>query len=313
MAAFIEGLEINPIKYNTASEFEITFECKPQRFLTSGETAVTVANNGTVTNPTLFDSEPLLAVKGYGTIGFNGYEIELENGYIGNIQLFGERSNITTSAPTSPFTLDCGTSDTYDTSLVQSGDTISMEARFTVSVGNPAAWKHASFTTDPSSTANITYQFQKGTHGKITITFPNVADNNLTAGSSNSKTCSVSVLLTDTQDRTNTVTISCSTTANNGKVYASITASESGYGDFMSGTVSMSAVTANSTVNRLGNPTYLDCETGEAYKIVNNDYISLNSFVAVGADLPVLAPGSNTVTYDNTVTELKITPRWWKI
>ena len=81
----------------------------------------------------------------------------------------------------------------------------------------------------------------------------------------------------------------------------------------MSGTVSMSAVTANSTVNRLGNPTYLDCETGEAYKIVNNDYISLNSFVAVGADLPVLAPGSNTVTYDNTVTELKITPRWWKI
>lgn len=40
----------------------ITFNCKPQRFLTSGETEVTKTSTGTITNPTRFPSKPLLVV-----------------------------------------------------------------------------------------------------------------------------------------------------------------------------------------------------------------------------------------------------------
>ncbi len=54
---------------NDAGQFEIEFECKPQRFLTSGETAVTKTASGTITNPTRFASRPLLVVTGTGQLG----------------------------------------------------------------------------------------------------------------------------------------------------------------------------------------------------------------------------------------------------
>ena len=38
-------------------------------------------------NPTPYDAGPLLAVKGYGTIGFNGYSVVLDPAFIGNITL----------------------------------------------------------------------------------------------------------------------------------------------------------------------------------------------------------------------------------
>ena len=40
-AMFKDGLEIEPIKYNTASEFDLVFDCKPQRFLNSGSAVQT--------------------------------------------------------------------------------------------------------------------------------------------------------------------------------------------------------------------------------------------------------------------------------
>lgn len=40
----------------------ISFECKPQRYLKSGETVVSMTASGTITNPTRFPSKPLLRV-----------------------------------------------------------------------------------------------------------------------------------------------------------------------------------------------------------------------------------------------------------
>lgn len=48
MAVYKSGLEVTPTALK-AGEFTITFDCKPQRFLKSGETAVTIG--GDVTNP----------------------------------------------------------------------------------------------------------------------------------------------------------------------------------------------------------------------------------------------------------------------
>lgn len=77
MAVYRSGLEVKPIKYNSASQFDITFDCKPQRFLKSGETVITLTGTDTITNPTLFDSKPLLVVTGTGNLTVNGVQIAI--------------------------------------------------------------------------------------------------------------------------------------------------------------------------------------------------------------------------------------------
>jgi len=43
-------------------EATIRFNCRPERFLLSGDSFVTVANGGSITNPTKFDSKPLIKI-----------------------------------------------------------------------------------------------------------------------------------------------------------------------------------------------------------------------------------------------------------
>ena len=68
LGLYRSGLEVDSVRYNTAGEFDITFDCKPQRWLVNGETPQTFTNSGTITNPTLFPSRPLLAVTGSGIL-----------------------------------------------------------------------------------------------------------------------------------------------------------------------------------------------------------------------------------------------------
>lgn len=68
LGLYRSGLEASAARYNTAGEFDIVFDCKPQRWLVSGETAQTFTSSGSITNPTLFDAKPLLAVTGSGTL-----------------------------------------------------------------------------------------------------------------------------------------------------------------------------------------------------------------------------------------------------
>ena len=60
-------------------------------------------------------------------------------------------------------------------------------------------------------------------------------------------------------------------------------------------------------------PMYIDLDLGEAYGEVNGEMLSFNNTVSMPAKLPVLEAGANVISYDNTVTDLKIIPRWWKI
>ena len=74
LAVYRSGLEVDPEEYNRSGKFELEFDCKPQRFLLSGETVFTFYENGSILNPTLFESSPLIRVTGNGTvaIGENG-------------------------------------------------------------------------------------------------------------------------------------------------------------------------------------------------------------------------------------------------
>lgn len=82
LGIFREGLEVDPQHITRAGGFTMKFDCKPQRFLVSGEESVFFSENGTITNPTLFASSPLIRVFGNGTvaIGENGeYRFTVSN------------------------------------------------------------------------------------------------------------------------------------------------------------------------------------------------------------------------------------------
>ena len=74
LGVYREGLEVDPQHITRAGEFTLKFDCKPQRYLISGEESVVFTTNGTITNPTLFESSPIIKVTGNGTvaIGKNG-------------------------------------------------------------------------------------------------------------------------------------------------------------------------------------------------------------------------------------------------
>lgn len=69
LGIYHDDFDIDVKKYLRTGEFDLTFDCKPQRFLTSGETAIVFTADGSITNPTQFEANPMLKVTGYGTLG----------------------------------------------------------------------------------------------------------------------------------------------------------------------------------------------------------------------------------------------------
>ena len=309
MAVYKSGLEVDPAQLR-AGEFNITFECKPQRWLTSGETATAVASGGTLSNPTPFEAGPLLEIKGYGTIELAGYEIELVNETMGEITLVKGTSG-KNSAVIPQGVLNVGDEITIKKAtfvwraLKQNANYKWVRTDYSKSADTNA---YASTRTDqPGSDALGSYTF--------TTTFTDVP---LTFGTSKTETNSVTANVkikyggtdystTITAQQTITyngqwyITFAYSITKSGGK--ATIAKVGNSYDDIM----------GDSSVSLLGNPTYIDCDLGEAYKYAGGIPISLNKYIDLGSDLPKLASGANTITFDNTITELKVAPRWWKV
>ena len=71
MAFYKGGMEVEARTQHDAGEFDVEFECKPQRYLTSGESVTTLTAAGTISNPTSFDARPLIKVTGYGALTVN--------------------------------------------------------------------------------------------------------------------------------------------------------------------------------------------------------------------------------------------------
>lgn len=62
---------------NKDGYFNLSWDCKPQRYLTSGETAQTFTASGTITNPTRHASQPLIRVYGTGKLTVGDVEITI--------------------------------------------------------------------------------------------------------------------------------------------------------------------------------------------------------------------------------------------
>lgn len=278
MAIYKSGLEVTPAQLK-AGEFDITFECKPQRFLTSGETKITVNSGNNVNNPTLFDAKPLLEINGYGSINISSDVISFDGQDIGDIIIAssGHSSEASWNATSTSATQTI----TIDDAFLASGDTITVPLendvfRKVISGGNTTQSEvirfifTASFAYGTSST-----QSDNKTNGIETAT------------------------ITAVYNGSNTITVTYAATRS---AAANTTIKVKGYS---------SEVSAYSTVPSSNSLVYIDLDTGEAWTDNNGDVASLNNRVSMPAELPVLAPGNTTITYDNTVTALKITPRWW--
>ena len=318
MAVFKDGLDVDHIDLLNG-EFDLTFECKPQRWLKSGESAVAVANNGTLSNPTLFPSSPLLAVKGYGNISFNGFSIDVQNVTLGDVVMVDEAYSLGLNLPQS-FVID--------TSVVNTGDNVSLVFDIADKYTSPVDAPHGKYAVtnigDPVY-SNIDFSFVSANAVGKAFTLNSRTNCQIVVGTNSTQTNTVTGTFTVKNSVTNvswtntyiitqtvqyvagtqTVTVSSSgtmTTTLNGNTYQTD-----------SDKLMSANITANSTVSALGNPTYIDCDIGECYMIKNDNVITLNGVISFGSQLPTLASGSNTFTYDNTITELKVTPRWWRV
>lgn len=336
MAMYSGGLDDEPEFIGRAGKFEVNFNCKPQRWLTSGESAVTVSDGDSFYNPTPFDASPLLMVEGYGTIGFNGYEIEIENAVMGEVEL--ARS---TGFPLPAIgTMNYENSIPFDDQLLLEGDEFTISFPYMKWTTNLDGWIFDYPLTlqtlvDSNSDATTTLD-----GGQLIPTLPHPSPGGSWAGNYNyttvispirfekgtAKTWSDTVTASNVIAKAGTtgVTENLSFTFDISVIYDGVSPEIKVVRSvsFSDATVirsrsyhiahcRYSEITGYSSVSILGDPTYIDCDLGDAYMIKDGSYISLNSYIDLGSDLPVLASGNNPVTIDNTITELKIVPRYW--
>lgn len=93
LAIYKSGLDVTPKVLNRAGSFNLTFHCKPQRFLLSGREVITMTGDGSIENPTLFEARPLIRITGTGTVTVNGVAV---------------------TVTLSPTTIDCETMEAYN-------------------------------------------------------------------------------------------------------------------------------------------------------------------------------------------------------
>lgn len=314
MAIYKSGLEVEPALLR-AGEFEIVFDCKPQRFLTSGEAEISVASGDTLTNPTGFEASPLIKVRGYGTIGFNGYSIALDPAYIGDVTFAGSTSG-------------AAVNKTYSSAMLLTGDTITLSGtsftwRAVPTSGQADQMVSASLTLtsqQTTGTPTVSSSVVGRTALDITVKYP---AQTFAAGSDVTLTDEGNLVVTykDTNNATRTVSLpvriwiinKSANPANSRLQVLNVSRTQPSGWSLHIQSVSISSLKGYSTQSLLGDPTYIDCDLGEAYKYVDGALVSLNGYIDLGSDLPKLASGANEVTFSNTFTEVLLTPRWWKI
>lgn len=334
MAIYKSGLEVESAQ--TAGEFEIIFECMPQRFLKSGENPVEVSDGDTLTNPTLFEAKPLILTEGFGTLSIDGNEIKVPNQLMGNTELqhLWRGNEVVDSYILATF---------YDkipipAGVANSGDTVTAGMAATVTIKNINTASLRALGTP----RNVHVVDENGnTVTDATATAKVVRDNNVLA---NKIECRLTLPISyaykaayQAQTRNLHFTLEPTlvsafdcyipikfwqrTVGNELQLIAdigSVTTDATGQPKYILENYTESRINSMNTDVRIestapayGSPTYIDCERGEIYKETDGDKVSLNRYVSTGAKLPTLKENS-LVEYDD-FTDVQIIPRWWQI
>ena len=315
--AFVAGLDVDSLNVE-AGTFSVRFTCKPQRFLTSGETAVTISNSGdTITNPTGYDARPLLEAVGYGNIGINDDAVSIANEEVGNLLLYAS------GAPSGVrFYLDQA-----KVALLTAGDTITIPAGLSIFVQttskNYPTLKFTGRTVTPSTADwHVEYASPNGTSNIVAYRVISDVPITFSYGTSGSKNLQGTVAIPyDNNGTSGTYTGTLTTGVSyDGDRYITIKYSSMMSPAFaytgtevVTGSSSTNDITAYSTTSVISDTIYIDLDIGEAYVTNNGDVSGVNNIVTLPAILPELAPGSNVITFDGTISSMKIIPRWWQL
>lgn len=309
------AVEVEPVAYKQAGEFDLVFNCKPQRYLTSGDTEQTITSGTTLTNPTPYDASPMLLVKGSGAINFNGHTINLRSATLGKIVLNENSQNLGAT-----FTIP------INHNLHNSGDSMyidGLKIQWTLLGSEP--YPEPTTTVDTLSSATTTssaFNYNTGSAtdpekmGRVfqtafsSITIPLASDSTISNFSRTS--WRISSVDENGVNCNQTITYTAGTSEGTLTIEATLSTAPASMVR-QSQYIGIGQVYINSTVSTAVNSLYIDCDMGNAYMVKSGEYISMNNTVDFGTDLPTLAPGTNTVTFANTITELKITPRWWTL
>lgn len=299
LAVYKSGLDVNTAGLK-AAEFDLVFECKPQRYLIQGTHPVTITESGIwALNDTRFPARPLLEVEGYGEITIDGNTVKIDSAPLGRILLAnGQKRSFSGNSFTYQYKID--------TSRLNSGDPLNFTGyQKSISVYMPGTISSISGFQIVTGTA---FQSASKTLNVAQILFNPAWTGVYGTAQSNAASCQIAYSA-DGSSKTATLTVNMYLSATGYvTVSGSITRDCNGY------MIDTPAFYGNSSKTALGQPLYIDCDLGEAYKVENDQTVSVNAGVILGAELPVLKPGNRIVIeYDNTITSLKITPRTWTV
>ena len=107
LAVYAGPLDVETAPLLVGGQFDLAFNCKPQRWLKSGEIPITYTASGTITNPEQTEARPLLKITGTGscTVG---------------------STVITISEASGPTYIDCDLMEIYDSSYNNRGSYVTM-------------------------------------------------------------------------------------------------------------------------------------------------------------------------------------------
>jgi phage-related protein len=310
-AIYVGGFDEEADFHGRSAIFTLKFSCKPQRFVADGQTEITIASGGTVvTNPSPFDAHPLIEAWGSGIVDVGGNKLQIESRPLGYIQLASAGSQLTKiPARLINFSPDIvATGDKMTLQLVEFSDVLPSE-RLLSSYEILDSTGVGSVTVDLSDySLGVKCQLQN-------LTF--------TAETATDAEHFVEIRVTDSGGNTSTISFDYHVEYSHESdpdveqfMIMRMGTSVDGWmpiGGYSGTYIQHSAIMCDSHANAGTLPTYIDCDIGEAYKLIDDYVASRNIAVSLGVDLPVLVPGSTTVSYSGNITALKVIPRWWQL
>lgn len=319
-AIYVAGLEVEPSQ-KKAGQFELTFNCKPQRWLTVGDVGIPVSNGTPIINPTLFESSPLLEITGEGLVEINGYSFELTDESAGDTTLVPPFAVSGRDLISKKFVLDSNLFNDEDMMTVPS-----FTFRTVVRFDGVITAISGELSNESLAGVTMTGTTYKNNYCYVNLVFPemtlplakNAVYENYYQALLTTR-CTIGgmykyfdinayyILSKMNQDEDSPITLEFAMN------FIPDSSAEGNIKSHQIGFQITEGITVDSTINILGNPTYIDCATGEAYKYVNDTMVNLNSKIPLGADLPVLVPGPNQVFKANSITRFNVVPRWWRI
>lgn len=290
--------------------FDLSFECKPQRFLLDGDNPVAVSSGGKLYNPTLFDASPLLKTNGHGTITINGEQVVIHNEPIGRVELGGGgsyKNSLTYHFDESPF---------------NAGDVITVpdyRRNYQFDMVKPyGSGQLIRFGPIYSESPWTEYIFENTEHQGILTVLTDISTFRVGTEETAEYTVKGAVEYDDRNGTRQTKRVTVTTAvyydgAGTIRFTASVVSVDTT-------DVTVKSISGNapnfygtSTKNPIAGTAYIDLDIGEAYAIEDGAIVGINNIVDLPVALPVLKPGSNTIEYGNTFTGFDIIPRWWEV